>query len=442
MNRATLTKDLTADGEWYGYMEKEALLSGFLKKYANAGRFSRFRSRSRRWLRRWYEIRGPYLMYYSKQREKQNDSPGENIPAGIIDLRNIQSISVISAAESSCGRPVLLLGSAVNDYRFREGDLVSLSKWHEMLQGRAAESQCPEFVETLRAFYLNYNPSRIGSAPLLALRFKFRQEELLQAIHEKYRGGKFSSVGTPSTKVIEIERLERGESFYGDDEENRILRHSNGSTRRRNGTIKFEYELGDTVYARWNYRGGYRLGKIVRAHEAGLYDVEFDDNGMIQESTLANLMRPAPQQRDENSEDGQELGNIHASRNPLVPDGDIEMADIHAESPGASVGLKQRMASDKASGAGLHEAIENRQDRILISNGGDQEEEEEEEEAEETDEEDLDISKERLQERLDSMVEGVREGFYTLGASILLDETRPAMTKLRWLIYTIFLFLG
>ena len=67
---------------------------GFLQKKAKKGKG--------RWLTRWMELRGPYLMYWDSVKQAMTEIPGQvQMPAGAYDMRRIQEI-VMDATGKRC----------------------------------------------------------------------------------------------------------------------------------------------------------------------------------------------------------------------------------------------------------------------------------------------------------------------------------------------------
>ena len=67
---------------------------GFLQKKSKKGKG--------RWLTRWMELRGPYLMYWHSVKQAMTEIPGQvQMPVGAYDMRRIQEI-VMDATGKRC----------------------------------------------------------------------------------------------------------------------------------------------------------------------------------------------------------------------------------------------------------------------------------------------------------------------------------------------------
>lgn len=211
------------------------LISGYLQKQARGKRGSS----SKRWLQRWYEIRGPFLLYYhgrpgsarsagstlgwtlgfgggARRRRRAgsaassgNDSSAAATStaadvagaAGSLDLRKITALALSSAAAGHDDAELILYSSS-HEFHLR-GD--RLKQWYDKSLLRIAEVQTGTFLGEIQRFYRENNPPQISSAPSLALRFQDRRSELLRALALKYKSTTGAGAGTrPGSSLEEL----------------------------------------------------------------------------------------------------------------------------------------------------------------------------------------------------------------------------------------------
>jgi hypothetical protein len=383
--------------------------SGYLKKQAGSGVGYRRFHVSKTWLKRWYEIRGPNLIYY-QQKRKVGDGV---LPSGIINLLQIRSVSLeaYGSRPSSTNNTVLVLQSENTAYRFRAADSSPVAKWHEMLLARVAELQVPEFLATLRALYMAYNPQLMSSVPSLALRFRNRQGELVRTIHKKYSDPDGPIDDTMRSSIQEVEVVERNGSAP------QLRAHRRSVTNRE--SYVHTYTVGDSVLARYRYRGKFRHATVVGADQSHdmLYDIRFEGDGSLQPKTLMSHMKPAPSF-----------------------DHDAEMQNLGVKNP---LGESH---PDQSRGAGLAEVSEEtgvETEYGVESDGVENLDDEGGQGEAEDDDDDSDVSENGDENNhMESVMEGIGEGFYTICTAKIFDTKTPVFRKYVWTSMAGILFLG
>lgn len=176
------------------YLDHEVDISGFLLKQSTHRRVRQV------WQRRFFQFRGPYLIYWNHKPNRTTE-----LADSVVDLREISNVSI-----SLDGTELVLMSVKEHGFRLKScleagthAAVTDLSNWKRAMIERVEQfHNKPEedmggsseevgatveaFIARLEAFYSVKAPELLAQAPRIAARFEGREQLLFQHLVRKY----------------------------------------------------------------------------------------------------------------------------------------------------------------------------------------------------------------------------------------------------------------